>query len=289
MILLSAIWGSSFLFIKLCIVTIPPSLLTFYRLLIATIFLCFFCKKGFIKKIYSKNKFFLFGIAIFGNVLPFNLISLSEIYVDSVVASTLIGTMPLFTLLISYSLFKNKELSILSIIGLSLGFFGMIVFITPSGFSLISISIKFSLLIVFSSFCYGLSANFVKKIQDNSPLEIATFTSFLATLFSLPVLVLNLHFSNTSISNLIRNIPFESLFFATVLGVICTGFAIVIFFNLIKIKTAVFASQSNYLIPCFGSVWGYLFLGENLSQNMFYGLIFIVVGGWLVNKSMINS
>ena len=238
---------------------------------------------------YSKNKFFLFGIAIFGNVLPFNLISLSEIYVDSVVASTLIGTMPLFTLLISYSLFKNKELSILSIIGLSLGFFGMIVFITPSGFSLISISIKFSLLIVFSSFCYGLSANFVKKIQDNSPLEIATFTSFLATLFSLPVLVLNLHFSNTSISNLIRNIPFESLFFATVLGVICTGFAIVIFFNLIKIKTAVFASQSNYLIPCFGSVWGYLFLGENLSQNMFYGLIFIVVGGWLVNKSMINS
>ena len=44
---------------------------------------------------FSKNTGLLIGIAVFGNVLPFNLISLSEIYVDSIVASTLIGTMPL--------------------------------------------------------------------------------------------------------------------------------------------------------------------------------------------------
>ena len=70
------------------------------------------------------------------------------------------------------------------------------------------------------------------------------------------------------------------------MGIVCTGFAILIFFNLIKIKSAVFASQSNFLIPCFGSLWGYIFLDENLTENMIYGLLLIVIGGWVTNRSM---
>ena len=289
MISLSAIWGSSFLFIKLSIDTIPPSLLTFYRLLIASFFLMFFCQRNTFKKMFSKNTGLLIGIAIFGNVLPFNLISLSEVYVDSIVASTLIGTMPFFTILISFILFKANELDLFSIFGLLVGFFGMIVFINPSNFSILSTTINFSLLIIFSSFCYGLSANLVKKIKDNTPLEIATFSTILATIFSFPVLASHLFFSGNSEIYQLQNISLESFLSASVLGVVCTGLAILIFFNLIKIRTAVFASQSNYLIPCFGSIWGFLFLGESLSQNMFYGLLLIVLGGWMVNRSMINK
>ena len=57
------------------------------------------------------------------------------------------------------------------------------------------------------------------------------------------------------------------------------------FFNLIKIKDAIFASQSNFLIPCFGTLWSFIFLDEILSHHMIYGLLLIVIGGWLVNSS----
>ena len=163
--------------------------MTFYRLFVASLFLICFCKKGFLKGIFANNKKLLFGVAIFGNVLPFNLISLSEIYVESIVAAS-------------------------------------------------------------------------------------------------PIFILNFISLNNFEKQLLLNISFESFLSATVLGIVCTGFAILIFFNLIKIKSAVFASQSNFLIPCFGSLWGYIFLDENLTENMIYGLLLIVIGGWVTNRSM---
>jgi len=283
---LSAIWGSSFLFIKLSINSIPPTLLTFYRLLIASFFLLLFYKKMSIKKILLGNRLLIFGIAIFGNVIPFNLISMSEVYVDSVVASTLIGTMPFFTFLLSYILFKNQRSYFFSFLGIVIGFLGMIVFINPSEVSSANTSFIFSSLIVLSAFFYAFSANLVKKIKNYSSLEIATLTTILATILSFPFLLLNLFVSGYMLKDVIVNITYQDFISATILGVVCTGLAAVVFFYIIKIRTAVFASQSNYLIPCFGSVWSYFFLQENLSQNMLYGLILIVIGGWIVNKSL---
>ena len=127
MILLSAIWGSSFLFIKLSVQTINPTVLTFYRLLIASLFLFFF--KTNILKTFKKNIKWIVLIAILGNLLPFNLISWSELYVDSVVASSLIGTMPIFTFIISLMIFKETEPNLLQALGLIIGFGGMIIFI----------------------------------------------------------------------------------------------------------------------------------------------------------------
>ncbi len=217
--------------------------------------------------------------------MPFNLISLSEIYVESVVASTLIGTMPLFTFLISLVLLKGQRFNFLSFFGILIGFIGMTVFINPFQISIESSAFKFSFLIILSAIFYGFSANLVKLIKNESPLEIAFLTTFYATIISLLVLLSHFHISGYDFYFVIQNISMESFFSATILGVVCTGVATLIFFNLIKMQDAVFASQSNYLIPCFGSLWAFIFLGENLSENMLYGLIFIVLGGWMVNKS----
>ena len=136
-----------------------------------------------------ENKFLFIAVAIFGNVLPFNLISLSEIHVDSVVAATLIGTMPLFTVLISLFVLKNQTVNFLNISGIIVGFIGMLIFINPSKFTNEPENFIFFLLIIFSAFSYGLSANIVKKITNYSPIEIATYTTILATIFSFPVLI----------------------------------------------------------------------------------------------------
>ena len=79
-------------------------------------------------------------------------------------------------------------------------------------------------------------------------------------------------------------ITFNSLISATVLGILCTGLAIWVFFKLIEKENAIFASQSNYLIPCFGFLWSFIFLDERLTLNLFTGLILIVLGAFLVNK-----
>lgn len=284
MILLSAIWGSSFIFIKLSVETIDSKLLTFYRLAIASLALVIFCNKKNIYNCLKKNKLQIFIIAFLGNVIPFNLISFSEIYVDSVIASTLIGTMPMFTFLFSIYIFKKIQFTYLRFIGLLIGFLGMGVFIGPSNFQVSQDKTIFYFLITLSSICYAFSANVVKRVKDSSPSDVAITSTVLAAIICLIHVSLEVIFLESFNLNNLSAISVKSFVSATILGLVCTAFAIFIFFSLINKESAVFASQSNYLIPCFGSLWGILFLNEIITSNMFIGLLLIVFSGRLVNK-----
>jgi drug/metabolite transporter (DMT)-like permease len=284
LILLSAIWGSSFIFIKLSVETIDSKLLTFYRLAIASLALVIFCNKKNIYNCLKKNKLQIFIIAFLGNVIPFNLISFSEIYVDSVIASTLIGTMPMFTFLFSIYIFKKIQFTYLKFIGLLIGFLGMGVFIGPSNFQVGQDKTIFYFLITLSSICYAFSANVVKRVRDSSPSDVAITSTVLAAIICLIHVSLEVIFLESFNLNNLSAISVKSFVSATILGLVCTAFAIFIFFSLINKESAVFASQSNYLIPCFGSLWGILFLNEIITSNMFIGLLLIVFSGRLVNK-----
>ena len=222
-------------------------------------------------------------IALFGNVLPFNLISWSQLHVDSLVASTLIGTMPLFTLLISLYFFK-KKFKIQTVNGLIIGFIGMIIFLKPSHQSIVDKNLFFSLPIVISSIFYALSANWVKTVRENSSFELACCSIGVAAFFSIPLSIFLLVTGDNQVSLILSNITFKSFVSASLLGILCTGLAISIFFKLIESQSAVFASQSNYLIPCFGFLWSYIFLDELFTLNLIVGFLFIVIGGFLVNR-----
>lgn len=283
---LSAIWGSSFLFIKLSIQTIPPTLLTFYRLLIASIVLLGFCKINLNN--FKKNFTSILIVAIFGNLIPFNLISWSELYVDSVVASTLIGTMPMFTYLLTLLILKNESFSYFKLSGLFICFLGLIVFIDVDSSEFVNSSFIYSFTILFSSFCYAISANCVKRIQNQSAIEIASTSSCLAAVLTFPVMLFSFHLSDLNLSQYIEIVTFKSLISATILGVICTALAIIVFFKIIQMKSPVYASQSNYLIPVFGFIWSFIFLEEQLTSNLLFGLVLIVVGGYLLNFTKKN-
>ena len=266
--------------------TIDPQLLTFYRLVITSLILIVFFKNNNLKNCFIKNKLEIFIIAFIGNVIPFNLISYSEIFVDSIIASTLIGTMPMFTFLISFFIFKKDKFKMINFLSLALGFLGMIIFINPENFFMNLSSYKFYALILFSSVCYAFSANIVKKVKGSAPSDIAITSTVFAALMCFPILLVNFYFYEQHLIDVFFKISLKSFISATVLGLVCTAFAIFIFFSLIKSKSAVFASQSNYLIPCFGSIWGIIFLNESFSLNMFQGLILIVLSGWLINRNL---
>ena len=283
--LLSAIWGSSFIFIKLSVDSIHPVLLTSYRLIIASAILLFFCNLIKIKKLFKNNKKDLIIIALFGNVLPFNLISWSQLYVDSLIASTLIGTMPLFTLLISLNFFKEK-FKIQTINGLVLGFLGMIIFLKPNHESVPDSNLFYPLLIIFSSILYAFSANWVKTVKEKASFELACSSIGVAAFFSIPLSIFLFFIGDNQVTALLSNITLKSFISASFLGVLCTGLAISIFFKLIESKSAVFASQSNYLIPCFGFLWSYIFLEEVFTLNLIAGFLLIVIGGFLVSRQL---
>ena len=230
--------------------------MTSYRLIIASFILLFFCNFVKIKKLFKHNKKDLIIIALIGNVLPFNLISWSQLYVDSLIASTLIGTMPLFTLLISLNFFKEK-FKIQTINGL-VGFFRHDHFLKPNHESIPDSNLFYTLIIFFSSIFYAFSANWVKTVKENASFELACCSIGVAAFFSIPLSILLFLVGDNQVSLLVSNITFKSFISASLLGILCTGLAIAIFFKLIESKSAVFASQSNYLIPCFGFL-GHIF------------------------------
>ena len=285
LIFLSAIWGSSFLFIKLSVTTIEPYLLTFLRLFIASIILSIFLKVMTGEKIFNKDSIYkLIFIAIFGNFIPFNLISWGETYVDSVVASTLIGTMPLFTCLISHFSDKGERVNLTVFLGLLVGFAGIFVLFETKVTDLFDKENFVNSVILFSALCYALSANCVKGVLKMSSLKVATSSTIYATILSFLTLPI-IHFSqHKSVLIDLNSVTMQSIFSCIFLGVFCTAFAIIIFFYLIRKNSAVFASQSNFFIPCFGLFWSYLFLEESITGSLILSLGLIVFSLFVVHK-----
>ncbi len=135
-----------------------------------------------------------------------------------------------------------------------------------------------NLLVILASICYAYSANCVKKIKGMNSLQIATSSTLIATVVSLPICFLLMDFSRVVKDYHIFDISLSSFFSCFMLGAICTSLAIVIFFSLIHRQSAGFASQSNFLIPCFGVFWSYLFLSESLGMSLLISLILIILG-----------
>ena len=284
--ILSAIWGSSFLFIKISVETIPPSVLTFLRLLIASIFLVIYLKIFTNVKIFEKKKFKqMILIAVLGNVLPFNLIAWSETNIDSVVAACLIGMMPIFTYIISSFFNRDEKINIRIFFGLIVSFFGMCFLIfNENNFSTYSIDFISNLLVVLAAISYAISANYVRKFRDTSALQVATSSTIIATIISLPVFLCFLFLNKTEdYIAIFRLISVKSSISCLVLGLLCTGFAVVIFFQLIKNQGPGFASQSNFFIPVFGIIWSYIFLDENLTLKLYLSTILIIAGLFFIH------
>ena len=192
--------------------------------------------------------------------------------------------MPLFTFIISLFFFKETFKQVKVLTGLLIGFFGMYVFMDPQDSISKNLNLFFSLLIILSSIFYAFSANWVKTLKNKSSLELAFSSIAVATVICLIMILVSISIQDNSINLSITKLTFKSIVSATILGVLCTGLAIWVFFKLIEKENAVFASQSNYLIPCFGLLWSFIFLDERLTLNLFMGLILIVLGAYLVNN-----
>jgi drug/metabolite transporter (DMT)-like permease len=135
-----------------------------------------------------------------------------------------------------------------------------------------------------ASLLYAISANVIKRyLQDLDSTDITTIVFLVVGPLS-GVYV----FSTDFIVLFDNNKAYESLAYITILAIICTALAGVIFYKLIKISSPTFATSVTYLIPIVALFWGFID-GEELIGQYFIGVALIFSGIYLVNKKSINN
>ena len=277
LLLLSLIWGSSFILIKKGLVSLSALQVGSLRIIFAALFLLLI---GFqtLKKI-PKNKWKYIALtSLFGTFIPAFLFAIAQTQISSVISSVLNSLTPLNTLLLGAVAF-GIPFRRTQVIGVCVGLIGCIILIVNGASVNTNQNYWYAGLVIIASICYATNVNLIQKhLRDLSPLTISTGNFSIMIIPATCILVLTGFFSEIGDYNLQ-----VAAFYILILGVIGTGVANIIFFKLIQISSPVFATSVTYLIPVVAFFWGFAD-GETLSMTQIFGAIIILIGVYLSAK-----
>jgi drug/metabolite transporter (DMT)-like permease len=279
LILLSFVWGSSFILMKKGLTAFDPAEVAGIRIFSASLFLIPVSLRH-LKGLKRHQWIFLFMSGFWGSLIPAFLFPLAQTKIDSAVTGVLNSLTPLFTIIIGAVFFKVR-FNIRIITGISIGFIGSIILILANhtgslfGFSF------FTLLVVLATMCYGLNVNIIKYfLHEIKPLHIASISMMLIGPFAFLYLLI---FSDIRLTLLEDPSSLIPLSYIVTLGVLGTAVAMALFNKLIKLTNTVFASSVTYLIPVIAVIWG-IIDGEILNLQHYIGMIAIIIGVLIANK-----
>jgi drug/metabolite transporter (DMT)-like permease len=273
---LSLIWGTSFLFIKVLILSMAPEAAVFGRCLFGaiTLFLIYlFTKqKNPIKKLPWLQIFF---VGLTNNVLPWLFISSSETRLSSSLASIINATTPIWTLIIGY-LFFSSHLRKNQWFGIIVGFIGIFIL---SDFKIGAFHSGNTLGIILMSgatICYGIGVQLSEKhLSKLSVIETSFFTLAVSTIISFFIMLVTAPHSLNNLINIHTIMPLLGL------GALGSGVAYILYYYLVKAGSAEFASLVTYLVPVSAIIWGALILNEAIHLSMIIGLLIIFSGVYI--------
>ena len=276
MLVLGIIWGSSFILMKKGIVVFSTNEVAMLRLGIAWLTLLPFTWKS-IKSTPKKAWKPLIIVGLFGNGIPAFLFTEAQSKLDSSLIGILNSLVPLFTFIVAIFVFKTKW-KISNLLGILIGLTGAIWLI--SGGELVLDNANYAWLIIIATLCYSISLNTIKfYLQEMSSIQISS----LAFMFVGPPCIVALIFSDFYTTLMTTKGSWQALAYTTILAVLGTSVALVLFNKLVKNSTAIFASSVTYLIPIVAIFWG-IIDGEQISINHFLAVGIIFTGIYLVNK-----
>lgn len=276
-VLLSLIWGSSFILMKAGMHTLTPYHVASIRILSAGVVLLPFAAKA-LKQV-PKNKLFLTTLSgLIGSFFPAYLFCVAETEIDSSLAGILNALTPLFTILIGISFFQLKA-NAQKIAGVVIGFVGLCLLVAPTG--KISFShFSYILLVLIATLMYGINVNMVgRHLQGVGSMNIAALAF---TFLIIPTLVI-LYFTHYFDLPLASKGVLLSTLASAVLGIGGTAIASVLFYMLIKRAGTLFGSMVTYGIPFVAVLWG-VWGGEQVTLVQMGCLGIILAGVYLVNR-----
>ena len=278
LIILSVIWGSSYILIKKGLTGLTPVQLGSLRVIITTVLIA---PIGYNKiKHIPKNKMKWVAVSAFvGSFFPAYLFAFAETEISSSVTAVMVSLTPLFTLLISVIIF-GEELLKKQVIGVIIGFLGIVVLINNELLSS-SFNLLYVMFIVLAAFCYAVNANLLKYKLPNIPALGIVFMSFL--FMFIPAFIV-LFFSDFPFSDFTSDpLILESIVYIVILALFGTAIAKVMYIKLLAISTPVFSVSTTYLMPVVAIFWG-LLDGEEFKLTQFIGTSIILIGVYLVTK-----
>ncbi|MDG1152539.1 MAG: DMT family transporter [Hyphomicrobiales bacterium] len=283
LLLLIVMWGSSFAALKVSLETIPPLWVMSLRLVIGclTITTFFLILRKNLPLTLDFWKWSLI-IGFLGFSVPFSIISWGTQFIPSSLVAILMGANPIITLILAYFFLADNTLTIRMVIGVFLGLLGIILLI---GFGNINADlykeefIYGQLAVLTGTFSFALASILLKNLPQEHSFE-RTLGSLICG--SIIGLFLAYFFSNSSLE--IHEISIKSAVSLTLLGIFSTGIASVIWFKVIALKGPVFLALVNYLIPVWALILGIFLLNERINFIVGFGLIFITIGIWLIEK-----
>jgi len=272
LILLAAIWGSSFLFMRIAAPVLGAVWVAELRLVLGALFLAtvglYLSKKLEVGKYWRHY----LTLGLFDSAIPFLLFAWAAQTLSASLLAILNATAPIWGAAIA-SVIGRQPLTARILVGLSLGAIGVTILV---GFDM-SVSSPHSMLAVTAvlgaSFCYGIASNYAFSAPAVGSFNNASGSIWASVLLLLPVMAF---FPVAEIPNT----GIVSAVFA--LGVICSGVAYLIYFRLIEDEGATSALSVTFLVPVFGVLWGYIFLDEAIGWHTLTGAAVVLAGIVLV-------
>ncbi|MGC9346830.1 MAG: DMT family transporter [Anaerolineae bacterium] len=276
---LGAIWGTSFLFIKIVVSEVTPLVLVAGRLGLAAVLMwgLLILRRAPLPR--GRRLWTTYAvIGLLNGALPFTLISWGEQFIPSSWAALLQSTTPLLTILLAHLLTDDDRINGRKAIGVALGFAGVGLLMLPELRRGASASIWGMVAIVGSSGSYALASVYAhRRLHGQDPMASAAGQFTMGALYILPLAM--------ALENPLAIAPSGRAVASWItLAVLGTVVAYVIYFTLLERTGATFTTMVTYIVPVNGLILGSLILDEPLSPNILISLALVLSGVLLVRR-----
>lgn len=280
LLVLAALWGASFLFIRVGVGEFGVAPLMALRVAIgAVVLVLMLVLRGAPSASFAtlrERAWPLFVVGVLNSAAPFCLFAFAELTLTAGLTSVINATTPLFGALVAFVWLKDR-LTLARTLGMFIGFSGVVSLVwgqiaAPHG--ALAPSASATALAALAATCaallYGIAANFTKRhLTGVDSLTIATGSMIGGSLALIPFAIASWPTAPVSM---------HAWGAVLSLGVACTGVAYLIFFHLINVAGPSRAITVTFVIPVFGILWGALFLNEQVNASMIEGCAIVLVG-----------
>ncbi len=273
LIALSAIWGSSFIFMRIIAPAIGPISTSFSRLFIAGIFFIIYYLITSTKGDLKQNFKIIALVALVNTAIPFTLYAVAALYIPAAISSIINSMAPMFGMIFSILILKQKA-SLRGFLGILLGVAGVSL-ITGGGAISFSLESFYGILAcLIAAMCYGLASVIIRRYATNvKPIIMAGYSQFFASLYLIPILP----FQNVQIS--LNTTVVVSIL---LLALMCSAVAYLLYYNLVVEIGPTKTLTVTFLMPIFSIIWGLLFLQEAVYPITIIGMLVVLLGTRLV-------
>src|ERR671918_2490122 len=269
---IALMWGSSFVFIEIGLHALRPALITLVRIGLGAAALVAFPQAR--RPVGREDWPRIIALSVVWMSLPLLLFPIAQQWIDSSLAGMINGAMPLFAAAF-YALLLRHPPGRLQVIGLLVGFIGVVVILVPEAGGA-SASLLGAGLVLLATACYGLAANLAVPLQQRyGSLPVIFRTQVVALATVLPFGLAGLPGSRFTW-------PAAASMLA--LGVLGTGLAFVMMAALVGRAGAARGAVAIYFIPVVATIEGALFLGESVSPVAIAGVALVLLGAWLTSR-----